>query len=90
MFKGIASLTYAMRGHEPWLIAVLTLVFSLMGATFEMDAESLVFYPLLVPLFLAAGYDLLVPFAIIFGGTTLGGVVAFSNPFSTIIMTNVF
>jgi uncharacterized ion transporter superfamily protein YfcC len=53
-----------------------------------MAEEALVFYPILVPLFLAAGYDLLVPLAIIFGGTSLGCIAAFSNPFSTIIASN--
>ena len=53
-----------------------------------MAEEALVFYPILVPLFLAAGYDVLVPLAIIFGGTSLGCIAAFSNPFSTIIASN--
>ncbi len=88
MVKGITALAYTMRGQESRLIVVLTLVFSTLGASYGMDAESLVFYPLLVPLFLAAGYDLLVPLAVIFGGTTLGGIAAFSNPFSTIIASN--
>lgn len=88
MVTGITALAYTMRGRESRLIVALTLVFSTLGASYGMDAESLVFYPLLVPLFLAAGYDLLVPLAIIFGGTTLGGVAAFTNPFSTIIASN--
>jgi uncharacterized ion transporter superfamily protein YfcC len=53
-----------------------------------MAEEALVFYPILVPLFLAAGYDLLVPLAIIFGGTSIGCLPAFSNPFSVIIASN--
>ena len=47
-----------------------------------------VFYPIMVPLFLAAGYDLLVPVAVIFGGTQLGTLSSFTNPFSTIIASN--
>ena len=53
-----------------------------------MAEEALVFYPILVPLFLAAGYDLLIPLAIIFGGTSIGCLPAFSNPFATIIASN--
>ena len=41
-----------------------------------------------MPLFLAAGYDLLIPMAVIFGGTSLGTIASFSNPFSTIIASN--
>jgi uncharacterized ion transporter superfamily protein YfcC len=42
----------------------------------------------LVPLYLAAGYDLLVPVAVIFAGTSIGNLSSFCNPFSTIIASN--
>ena len=88
MIKGITWLSFKMKGREPMLIAILTVVFSFFAASYGMAEEALVFYPLLVPLFLAAGYDLLVPLAIIFGSTSLGGIAAFSSPFSTIIASN--
>ena len=88
MVKGITGIAHSMKGREPWLIAILTIMFSFFAASYGMAEESLVFYPILVPLFLAAGYDLLVPMAIIFGGTSLGIIPAFSNPFSTIIASN--
>jgi uncharacterized ion transporter superfamily protein YfcC len=88
MVKGITWLSYTMKGRETWLIIILTTILSFFAASYGMAEEALVFYPILVPLFLAAGYDLLVPLAIIFGGTQLGGIAAFSNPFSTIIASN--
>src|SRR5688572_12627913 len=88
MTKGIAWLSYTMKGKEPLLITILTIVFSFLAGSYGMAEEALVFYPILVPLFIAAGYDLLVPLAIIFGGTSLGCISAFSNPFSTIIASN--
>lgn len=88
MVKGITWLSVTMRGREPLLIAMLTIILSFCAASYGMGEEALVFYPILVPLFLAAGYDLLVPLAIIFGGTMVGGIPAFSNPFSTIIASN--
>ncbi len=88
MVKGITWLAHTMKGREHWLIAILTSVFSFFAASYGMAEEALVFYPILVPLFLAAGYDLLVPLAVIFGGTSVGGIAAFSNPFSTIIASN--
>ena len=88
MAKGITWLTGTMKGREPLLIAILTIVFSFFAGSYGMAEEALIFYPLLVPLFVAAGYDLLIPLAIIFGGTSLGGIAAFSNPFSTIIASN--
>ena len=88
MVKGITWLSYTMKGRERWLIIILTTILSFFAASYGMAEEALVFYPILVPLFIAAGYDLLVPLAIIFGGTSLGCIAAFSNPFSTIIASN--
>jgi uncharacterized ion transporter superfamily protein YfcC len=88
LVRGIAYLSASMKGRERLLIIILTSIFSFLGASYGMAEEALVFYPLLVPLLLAAGYDLLVPFAIIFGGVTIGGIAGFSNPFSTIIASN--
>ncbi|MBP6686693.1 MAG: YfcC family protein [Lacibacter sp.] len=88
MLKGITWIAHTMKGREHWLIAILTSVFSFFAGSYGMAEESIVFYPILVPLFLAAGYDLLVPLAIIFGGTSVGCIAAFSNPFSTIIASN--
>lgn len=88
MMRGITWLSYTMRGREKWLIIILTTLFSFFAGSYGMYEEALVFYPILVPLFLAAGYDLLVPLAIIFGGTSIGALPAFSNPFSVIIASN--
>ncbi|MEO7523402.1 MAG: hypothetical protein ABIT58_04870, partial [Ferruginibacter sp.] len=88
MIKGISWLAYRMKGREQLLIAILTIVFCFFAGSYGMAEEALVFYPILVPLFLAAGYDLLVPLAIIFGGTSVGCIAAFSNPFSTILASN--
>lgn len=88
MVKGLTSLSYKMKGKEAWLIITLTFLFSFGGASYGMAEEALVFYPVMVPLFLAAGYDLLVPVAVIFGGTNLGTLSSFTNPFSTIIASN--
>jgi len=88
MQKGLVALSLRMKGKEKWLIIILTFLFSFGGSSFGMAEEALVFYPVMVPLFLAAGYDLLVPAAVIFGGTQLGTLSSFCNPFSTIIASN--
>lgn len=88
IFKGVKALSFSMKGREPLLIIILVFLFSFLRASYGMEEEALVFYPVLVPLFIAAGYDLLVPLAIIFGGTSVGGIAAFTNPFSTIIASN--
>ena len=88
MLKGVKYLAYRMKGRERLLIVLLTYIFSFLGGSYGMDVESIVFYPVLVPLFLAAGYDLMVPLAVVFGGSALGFISSFSNPFSTIIASN--
>lgn len=88
MVRGLTALSYRMNGKESWLIIILGFLFSFAGASYGMAEEAFVFYAVLVPVFLAAGYDLIVPVAIIFGGTQLGTLSSFSNPFSTIIASN--
>ena len=88
MVKGLTVLSYSMKGKEAWLIIILTFLFSFGGSSYGMAEEALVFYPVMIPLFLAAGYDLLVPLAVIFAGTQLGTLSSFTNPFATIIASN--
>lgn len=88
MLNGVTYLAHSMKGRERLLIIILTFIFSFLGGSYGMDVESIVFYPILVPLFLAAGYDLIVPLAIVFGGAAIGYISSFSNPFSTIIASN--
>ncbi|MBS1729539.1 MAG: YfcC family protein [Bacteroidetes bacterium] len=88
MFKGIKYLAQKMKGKERLLIVILIFVFSFLGGSYGMDVESIVFYPVLVPLFMAEDYDAMVPLAIVFGGAGVGYIASFTNPFSTIIASN--
>ena len=88
MLTGVKYLAKSMKGRERLLIIILTFIFSFLGGSYGMDVEAIVFYPILVPVFLAAGYDLIVPLAIVFGGTTVGFIASFTNPFSAIIASN--
>jgi uncharacterized ion transporter superfamily protein YfcC len=88
MEKGIRYLSYKMNGREAWLIITIGFFFCFCGSSYGMGEEALVFYPVLVPLFLAAGYDLLVPLAVIFAAPQVGCLSSFSNPFATIIASN--
>lgn len=88
METGVAWLSHKMHGKEAWLIIILTFFFTFCGSAEGMAEEGLAFYPILVPLYLAAGYDLLVPVAVIFAGTSIGNLSSFCNPFSTMIASN--
>ncbi|QEC69646.1 YfcC family protein [Panacibacter ginsenosidivorans] len=86
--KGISRLAIKMKGKETSLIIIFTFLFALGGSSFGMAEETLAFYPLLVPIFLAAGYDLLMPVSVIFLGSNIGTMVAVTCPFSVIIASN--
>ncbi|EMR02036.1 YfcC family protein [Cesiribacter andamanensis] len=84
----IASLAQRLRGRESLLIVLVTTLIALGGTTFGLAEETLAFYPLLVPVFMAAGYDRLVPVAVIYIGSSIGNMGAIVNPFSTIVASD--
>ncbi len=88
LFEGVKFLAQRMKGKEKWLIVILVFIFSFFGGSYGMDVESIVFYPVLVPLFMEEDYDVMVPLAIVFGGAGIGYIASFSNPFSVIIASN--
>lgn len=85
---GIAALARRLKGREGLLVALVTGLMALGGTTFGMAEETIAFYPLLIPVFLAAGYDRLVPLAVILGGSHIGGAASTTNPFATIIASD--
>ncbi len=88
MDKGIASLSHSMQGREKWLIVITVFLIAFGGTTFGLQEETLAFYPILLPIFLAAGYDRLVSVAAIYCGSCIGYMGATINPFSTIIASD--
>ena len=89
MFEaGIQWLARKLKGRESWLIIIVTTLIALGGTTFGMAEETLAFYPILVPVFLAAGYDALVPVAVIYTGSSIGTMFSTVNPFSVIIASD--
>ncbi|UII24164.1 YfcC family protein [Fulvivirga ligni] len=85
---GIAMLAYRLKGREGILIIIVTSLVAVGGTTFGMAEETFAFYPFLIPVFLAAGYDLLVPVAVIYVGSSIGTMGALINPFGTIIASD--
>lgn len=85
---GIASAMRALRGHEKWMIPILMVLFAAGGTTYGMAEETLAFYPILIPLVLAAGYDSVTGVAIILIGAGIGVLGSTINPFATIIASN--
>lgn len=85
---GIASLSRATKGREYLLIIFITFLISLGGTTFGMAEETIALYPILIPVFIAAGYDVLVCIAAIYMGSSIGTMFSTVNPFSVVIGSN--
>ncbi len=80
---GVAAVVKRLNGKEILLIPVLMIVFSLGGTSFGMWEETMAFFPLLIPVFLAAGYDTLVGIAVVLLGSGAGVIAGTVNPFAT-------
>ncbi|WP_178985301.1 YfcC family protein [Winogradskyella helgolandensis] len=84
----IAQLAIILEGRESLLIILVTTLVALGGTTFGFAEETIAFFPILIPVFLAAKYDALVGVACIFLGSSIGGMCSTINPFSTIIASD--
>lgn len=82
---GVAALGRATKGREFLLIAIITTLISIGGTTFGMAEETIAFYPFLIPVFLAAGFDAMVCIAAIYVGSSVGSMFSTVNPFATVI-----
>lgn len=80
---GVSSVIRLLNGREKWLIPILMLLFGLGGTTYGMWEETMAFYPLLIPVFLAAGYDAVVGISVILLGAGAGIISSTVNPFAT-------
>ena len=80
---GIKILVKKMHGKEYLLIAVLMLIFSVMGTTYGFLEESVGFYVLIAATMFAAGMDPLVGVATILLGAGAGVLGSTINPFAT-------
>lgn len=85
---GISWLAKTLKGHEYILIVLVTILIALGGTTFGLAEETIAFYPILIPMFLAAKYDAIVPLAAIYIGSSIGTMCSTVNPFSVIIASD--
>lgn len=85
---GISWLADTLKGYEFVLIILVTTLVALGGTTFGFAEETIAFFPILIPVFLAAKYDALVGVACIFIGSAIGTMCSTINPFSSIIASD--
>ena len=80
---GIARVIQLLNGREKILIPILMVLFGLGGTSFGMWEETMAFYPLLLPVFIAAGYDSITAVSVIMLGAGIGTLCSTVNPFAT-------
>ncbi len=68
--------------YKKLFIPVCMFLFSLCGAMFGMEEETLIFIPIFIPLALSLGYDTVIGMSIPFIGAFTGFSSAFVNPFT--------
>jgi len=85
---GISWMAKVLYGREYILIIAVTFLISLGGTTFGLAEETIAFYPILIPIFLAAKYDAMVALASIYIGSSIGTMFSTVNPFSVIIASD--
>lgn len=81
--SAIAQVVGANRGREKMLIPILMFIFALGGTTYGMAEETLAFYPLIIPVMIAVGFDMLVAVSVILLGAGVGVLASTVNPFAT-------
>ncbi len=79
--SGIGSLLKKTQGKEIILIPITMILFSIPGTISGFSEETIVFYAMLVPVFVVAGFDVMTGFLTIFLGAGIGVMNSTTNPF---------
>lgn len=80
---GIGSIVKRFSGRETLMIPILMCIFAVGGTVFGMWEETIAFYVLVIPVFVAAGFDSITGFAVICLGAGIGCLGSTVNPFAT-------
>ena len=86
---GILRIIEITQGKEILLIPVLMILFSLGGAVFGMGEEAIPFVMILVPMFIAMGYDAVTGIMCTYVATQIGFGSSWMNPFSLAVAQGV-
>ena len=85
---GLVALSRKTKGKEFMFVALVCVVMAIGGTTCGIEEEAVAFYPILVPIFLALGYDSIVCVGAIFLASSMGTTFSTINPFSVVIASN--
>lgn len=85
---GLMALSHKTKGREFLFVALVSVLMGLGGTTCGLEEEAVAFYPILVPIFLALGFDSIVCVGAIFLAGSMGTAFSTINPFSVVIASN--
>ncbi len=77
-----------LKNKEFWIIPVVMISFSIGGTVYGMGEETIALYPILIPIMLAAKFDILTAVMTILLGAGIGCVGSIINPFSIGVAVN--
>lgn len=78
----MAVMARKLANKEKWLIPIMMLFFALAGSLMGLAEETLAYIPILIPLAIALGFDVLTGAAIVLIGASIGFTTAIMNPFT--------
>ncbi|MCW9733601.1 YfcC family protein [Avibacterium sp. 20-15] len=85
---GLTALANRTKGNEFLIVFCVSVLMVIGGTTCGIEEEAVAFYPILVPVFLALGYDAIVCVGAIFLASSMGTAFSTINPFSVVIASN--
>ncbi len=86
--SGLFAMTKKTKGREFALVFAVSVFMALGGSLCGLEEEAVAFYPILVPIFLALGYDSIICVGAIFLAGSMGTTFSTINPFSVVIAAN--
>ena len=86
--SGLLALSRKAKGKEFTLVFLVSVLMVLGGTTCGLEEEAVAFYPILVPIFLALGYDSIVCVGAVFLAASMGTTFSTINPFSVVIASS--
>lgn len=84
----LSGVVTKLKGKEKIMIPIIMILCSIGGTTYGMAEETIAFYPIIMPILLAAGYDVVTGIMVIFLGAGVGVCGGLINPFSVGIASN--
>lgn len=85
---GVGHLLKRLKGKEIYLIPVCILFFGFGGTVYNMAEETVAYYPVLIPVLMFAGFDVMTTILVITFGAGMGVLGSTLGPFSNVIAAN--